>query len=111
MMSIKIIIYFGCLKCARHCKKIFILIVSFVRRRFCKFSQLRLIPVLHSLQAAQVHPSGVSPQALAINLSCLALEFPCCTLGSPLEHSFTPNWEHLMPSGSTLDQWGTDVNG
>lgn len=52
MMSIKIIIYFGCLKCARHCKKIFILIVSFVRHHLCKFSQLHLIPVLHSLQAA-----------------------------------------------------------
>lgn len=61
--------------------------------------------------SAQVHPRGVLPQALAINLSCLALEFPCCTLGSPLEHSLTPNWEQLMPSGATLDQRGTDVNG
>lgn len=51
IMSIKIVIYFGCLKCAERCKKFFMCIVPCIGPLLSKSSQLYLIPVVRRLQA------------------------------------------------------------
>lgn len=62
IMLIEIITYFGCLKGARLCKKVFMCIAPFIGPLVCKSSQPHFVPVVHGPQAALCRCSVAVPR-------------------------------------------------
>lgn len=61
-MLIEIITYFGCLKGARLCKKVFMCIAPFIGPLVCKSSQPHFVPVVRGPQAALCRCSVAVPR-------------------------------------------------
>lgn len=62
IMLIEIITYFGCLKGARLCKKVFMCIAPFIGPLVCKSSQPHFVPVVRGPQAALCRCSVAAPR-------------------------------------------------